>query len=99
MRHAEVSARIGQAQRPGGGRTRHLSPYDVRDVGQLVVRRLLQEGGYRVGVGVTDQGLQVARGSSLCDCFRGQRGGRRSGRQGGLRLLAAFSAGRSYNKG
>ena len=50
-RYAEMPARFGQAQRPGGGGPRHLPPYDVRDAGQLVLRRLLQERGDRMGLG------------------------------------------------
>ena len=40
---AEVPAPQRQAQRPRGGRARHLPPHLLRDARQLVVRRLLQD--------------------------------------------------------
>ena len=33
------------------------APHVLRDAGQLVVRRLLQEGSHRVGVGIADRGV------------------------------------------
>ena len=50
-RHAEVHARRRQAQRPGRRRPRRHAPHLLRDAGQLVVRRLLQERGHRAGPG------------------------------------------------
>ena len=50
-RHPEVHPRGRQAQRPRRRRPRHLPPHVLRDARQLVLRRLLQEGGHRLGVG------------------------------------------------
>ena len=48
---AEVPARLGQAQRPGDGRTHAAAPHLLRDAGQLLVRRLLQGRGDRLRLG------------------------------------------------
>ncbi len=56
-RHPEMHPRGRQAQRPRGRRFRHLPPHDVRDAGQLVLRRLLQAGLADLGLGAADQGL------------------------------------------
>ncbi len=96
-RYPEVSARFGQAQRPGRGGPRHLPPYDVRDAGQLVLRRLLQEGGDRVGVGTAPRRLQTARRPDVRHRFRGFGGGRGAVRPGGLRHLAPVPARGSYH--
>ena len=87
-----MPARFGQAQRPGGGRPRHLPPYDVRDAGQLVLRRLLQEGGDRVGLGTAPRRLRTARRADVRHGVRRFGGGRRAVRPGGLRLLAPVPA-------
>ena len=61
----EVHPRQRQAQRPG---RRRPSPYHhtlVRDAGQLVVRRLLQEGSHRLGLGAADRGVGSAQGTAL----------------------------------
>ena len=50
-RHPEVHPRRRQAQRPRRRRAGHLPPHVLRDARQLVLRRLLQEGGDRLGVG------------------------------------------------
>ncbi len=50
-RHPEMHPRRRQAQRPRRRRPRHLPPHVLRDARQLVLRRLLQEGSHRVGVG------------------------------------------------
>ncbi len=63
----EVPAPQRQAQRPRGGRARHLPPHLLRDARQLVVRRLLQARGDRVGVGAADRGLEAAQGQALGD--------------------------------
>ena len=49
--HAEVHPRRRQAQRPRRRRQGHLPPHVLRDARQLELRRLLQEGGDRLGVG------------------------------------------------
>ena len=92
-----MSARLGQAQRPGGGRPRHLSPYDVRNAGQLVLRRLLQEGGDRVGLGVAARRLRAARRADVRHGVRGFGRGRRAVRPGGLRLLEAVPSRRPHH--
>jgi alanyl-tRNA synthetase len=48
-RHPEVHPRRRQAQRPRGRRARHLPPHVLRDARQLVLRRLLQARGHRLG--------------------------------------------------
>ena len=58
-RHAEVHPRGRQAQRPRRRGPGHLPPHVLRDAGELVLRRLLQEGGHRVGLGAGDGGLEV----------------------------------------
>ena len=50
-RHPEVHPRRRQTQRPRRRRPRHLPPHLLRDAGELVLRRLLQAGGHRVGLG------------------------------------------------
>ena len=87
-----MPARFGQAQRPGGGGSRHLPPHHVRDAGQLVLRRLFQEGGHRVGLGVAARRLRTACRADIRHRLRGFGGGRRAFRPGGLRLLEAFPA-------
>ena len=56
-RHAEVHPRRRQAQRPRRRRQGHLSPHLLRDARQLALRRLLQEGSDRLGVGTADGGV------------------------------------------
>ena len=92
-----MPARLGQAQRPGGGGTRHLPPHDVRDAGQLVLRRLLQARGDRVGVGTAARRLQAARRADVRHGLRGFGGGRRAVRRGGLRLLEAVPSRGPYH--
>ena len=46
-----------------------LSPHDVRDAGQLVLRRLLREGGDRVGVGAAGRRLRTARPTACTPRF------------------------------
>ena len=58
-RHAEVHPRRRQAQRPRRRGPRHLSPHALRDAGQLVLRRLLQEGGDLLGLGADHRALEV----------------------------------------
>ena len=86
--HAEVHPRVGQAQRPRGGRARHVPPHVLRDARELVVRRLLQGGGDRLGVGAPDEGLGAAEGAPVGDRLRGARGRRARGRRGGRAYLA-----------
>ena len=92
-----MPARIGQAQRSGRGGARHLPPHHVRDAGQLVLRRLLQAGGDRMGVGAADRGLQTACRADVRHRLRGIGGGRRALRFGGLRRVGAVPAGGSHH--
>ena len=57
--HAEVHPRRRQAQRPRRRRQGHLPPHLLRDARQLVLRRLLQEGSDRLGVGTADRRLEA----------------------------------------
>ena len=52
---AEVRARRRQAQRPGERRLHRPPPHLLRDAGELLLRRLLQGGRHRLGLGVRDQ--------------------------------------------
>ena len=72
----EVPARERQAQRPRRGRSRHLSPHLLRDARQLVVRRLLQARGDRLGLGAADRGLEAAEGQAVGDGLPHRRRGR-----------------------
>ena len=60
--HAEVHPRRRQAQRPRRRRQGHLPPHLLRDARQLVLRRLLQEGSDRLGVGAAHRGLEARQG-------------------------------------
>ena len=82
-RHAEVHPRLGQAQRPRGGGARHLPPHVLRDARELVVRRLLQGRGDRLGVGAPDRGLEAPEGAPVGHGLRRRREGRAAGRRGG----------------
>ena len=62
-RHPEMHPRRRQAQRPRGRRLRHLPPHLLRDARQLVLRRLLQEGIARLGLGTAHRGLGHSRRS------------------------------------
>ena len=55
--HAEMHSRRRQTQRPRGRRLRHLPPHAVRDAGELVLRRLLQEGVAHLGLGTDHESL------------------------------------------
>ncbi len=65
-----------QAQRPRGGGARHLPPHVLRDARELVVRRLLQARGDRLGLGAPDRGLEAAEGQALGDRLHDRRRGR-----------------------
>ena len=72
---AEVRARRRQAQRPGKRRLHRPPSHVLRDAGQFLVRRLLQEGGHRVCLGPADPRIQPAGGQALClDLPRRRRG-------------------------
>ncbi len=58
-RHPEMHPRRRQAQRPRRCRPRHLPPHVLRDARELVVRRLLQEGSHRLGVGTGRRPLEI----------------------------------------
>ena len=60
VRRAALPARRRQAQRPGLGRLHGPPPHLLRDARQLVVRRLLQARGHRLGLGAADRGLRPA---------------------------------------
>ena len=92
---AEVHPRRRQAQRPRGRRDGHVPPHVLRDARQLVVRRLLQEGRRRVGVGAHDGGVRAAARPLLRHLLRGRREARpRAGRRG-ARAVAAVPAARA----
>ena len=57
--HAEVHPRRRQAQRPRRRRQGHVPPHLFRDARQLELRRLLQEGGDRLGLGTADRGVEA----------------------------------------
>ncbi len=61
---AEMPAPQRQAQRPRRGRPRHLPPHLLRDARQLVVRRLLQARGDRLGVGAAHRACGSCRRTS-----------------------------------
>ena len=83
-RYAEVHPGRRQAQRPRRRGQGHLPPHVFRDARQLVVRRLLQEGGDPLGVGAADGGVGPRQEPAARDRFRGRRGARPgAGRRGG----------------
>ena len=65
VERAEMPAPERQAQRSRRGRPRHLPPHLLRNARQLVVRRLLQEGSDRLGLGAADRGVEAAQGAAL----------------------------------
>ena len=68
----EVHPRGWQAQRPGRRGQGHVPPHLLRDAGELVVRRLLQEGSGGVVVGAAHEGVRDSRRSAVRDVLRGQ---------------------------
>ncbi len=89
-RFAEMHARRRKAQRPGRRRPRRQPPHLLRDAGQLVVRRLLQEGSHRLGLAAADRGLGPAAKNAVGDLLRG-RTGRHPARRRGGRAVARVS--------
>ena len=59
------------------------TPHVLRDARQLLLRRLLQEGGHRVGLGVPDRGAKASPRAALDHDLRGQRGRARGPRSEG----------------
>ena len=66
----EMPARQRQAQRPRRSRQRHLSPHLFRNVRQLVIRRLFQGRGNRMGMGASHEGLANPARQTLGDRLR-----------------------------
>ena len=66
-RYPEMHSRRRQTQRPRRRRPRHLSPHVFRDAGQLVLRRLLQKGSHRLGLGTGDRSLEISQEPALRD--------------------------------
>ena len=64
-RHPEVHPRRRQAQRPRRRGPGHVPPHVLRDAGQLVVRRLLQARGHRLGVGTPRRTLEIPAAAPL----------------------------------
>ncbi len=88
---AEVHAHQRQAQRPRERRAIAPPPHVLRDAGQLLVRRLLQEGGDPVRLGAPHRRLGAPARPPARHGVRGRRRG--AARRGGLRDLAAAAAG------
>ena len=82
----EVRARRRQAQRPRERRPHRAAPHVLRDAGQLLLRRLLQEGSDRLRLGAAHAGPRPAQGPPEGHDLQGR--GRRAARRGGARLLA-----------
>ena len=85
---AEVHARVGQAQRSRERRPHAAPPDLLRDARELLLRRLLQAGRDRLGLGAGDAGLRpAAREARRHGVPRGRRRrahlARRGGRPGG----------------
>ena len=71
---AEVHARGRQAQRPGRCGPGRYPPYLLRDAGQLVLRRLLQERGHRLGLAAADRCVGAAQEALWATCFKDEKG-------------------------
>ena len=74
VEHAEVHPRRRQAQRPRRRRQGHLPPHVLRDARQLVLRRLLQEGSDRLGVGAAHRRLEARPDAAARHRLRGRPG-------------------------
>ena len=81
--YAEMHSGLGASQRPGGGGLQCSASYVFRNAGQLVVRRLFQAGGHRVGVGIADRGLGAAQRPTLRHRIRRRRRRRTGAGRGG----------------
>ena len=82
----EMRARGRQAQRPRERRPHGPAPHVLRDAGQLLLRRLLQEGSDRLCLGAADAGPRPGQGPPEGHDLQGRR--RRPPRRGGPRVLA-----------
>ena len=66
MQLTEMRARRRQTQRPGKRGAHGPPPYLFRDAGQFLLWRLLQEGGHRLCLGVSDQGSGAGQEPPVC---------------------------------
>ena len=66
-----VCASVASTKRLGRGRRGHLPPHHVRDARQLVVWRLLQARGHRLGVGIANRGVRPDKDRLYVTVFAG----------------------------
>ena len=68
---AEMHARQREAQRSRERRAVAQAPHVLRDAGEFLVRRLLQEGRHPVRLGAAHERMEAAGGSTLRHCVQG----------------------------